>query len=129
MEHLLLWPCPPAELEAQLHHGWFERLEHITTTQLESVGAALFGKRVHTITHPGDLWLKGDSKTTVLTVIKEGFQVLETKGHHRIYVVDPSKGHSTTVHGNTVVINIKVCHESRVLLTRVSTALTAWAVR
>ncbi len=27
----------------------------------------------------GDLWLKGDAKTTVLTVIKEGFQVLEPK--------------------------------------------------
>ncbi len=72
------------------------------------MGASLCGKKVANVTHPGDLWLKGDSKTTVLTVIKEGFQVLEAKGHHRIFVVDPAKAHSTTVQGNTVVINIKV---------------------
>lgn len=30
------------------------------------------------------------------------------QGHHRIFVVDPAKAHTVTVHGSTVVINIKV---------------------
>lgn len=34
---------------------------------------------LHCTATAGDLWLKGDAKTTVLTVIKEGFQVLEKK--------------------------------------------------
>ncbi|PNW75473.1 hypothetical protein CHLRE_12g528000v5 [Chlamydomonas reinhardtii] len=95
------------ELETQLGHGWFERMSTIKAAELEAVGSAVCAKKVHTVTHPGDLWLKGDAKTTVLTVIKEGFQVLEPKGHHRIFVVDPAKAHSVTVSGNTVVINIK----------------------
>ncbi|EFJ45381.1 hypothetical protein VOLCADRAFT_109874 [Volvox carteri f. nagariensis] len=95
------------ELESQLGHGWFDRLAQIKASELEAIGSSLCSKKVYTVTHPGDLWLKGDSKTTVLTVIKEGFQVLEPKGHHRIFVVDPAKAHTVTVHGSTVVINIK----------------------
>ncbi len=110
-EHTWRRPCSCfciTELESQLGHGWFDKLDSVSDAQLESVGASLCGKKVANVTHPGDLWLKGDARTSVLTVIKEGFQVLETKGHHRIYVVDPAKAHSTTVHGNTVVINTKV---------------------
>ncbi|KXZ52801.1 hypothetical protein GPECTOR_8g188 [Gonium pectorale] len=95
------------ELESQLGHGWFDRMSQIKASELEPVGTNVTAKKVHTVTHPGDLWLKGDQKTTVLTVIKEGFQVLEPKGHHRIFVVDPAKAHTITVHGATVVINIK----------------------
>ncbi|PNH12790.1 SNF1-related protein kinase regulatory subunit gamma-1-like [Tetrabaena socialis] len=95
------------ELESQLGHGWFDRLSAITAAELDAVGSTVCLKKVHTATHPGDLWLKGDAKTTVLTVIKEGFQVLEPKGHHRIFVVDPAKAHTMTVSGQTVVINIK----------------------
>nr|AAA96956.1 protein kinase [Chlamydomonas reinhardtii] len=81
------------ELETQLGHGWFERMSTIKAADVEAVGTAVCAKKVHTVTHPGDLWLKGDAKTTVLTVIKEGFQVLDRKGHHRIFVVDPRKAH------------------------------------
>ncbi|GFR43787.1 hypothetical protein Agub_g4904 [Astrephomene gubernaculifera] len=95
------------ELDAQLGKSWFDRLGQLTAAELQAVGASMCAKKVSNVTHPGDLWLKGDSKTTVLTVIKEGFQVLESKGHHRIYVVDPAKAHSITVSGSTVVINIK----------------------
>ncbi|KAG2498893.1 hypothetical protein HYH03_003084 [Edaphochlamys debaryana] len=95
------------ELDSQLGKGWFERLSSIKAAELEAVGTSVTSKKVASVTHPGDLWLKGDSKTTVLTVIKEGFQVLEPKGHHRIFVVDPAKAHTVTVSGATVVINIK----------------------
>mmetsp|Transcript_11200 Transcript_11200/g.20275 ORF Transcript_11200/g.20275 Transcript_11200/m.20275 type:complete len:403 (-) Transcript_11200:1907-3115(-) len=94
-------------LESILGNKWFEKVGSVTKDDLESVGKTLGSKKVTSICHEGDLWLKGDEKTTVLTVIREGFRVLDTKGHHRIFVVDPAKSHSTTVQGQTVVINIK----------------------
>jgi hypothetical protein len=38
-----------------------------------------------------DLWMKGDANTTMMSVLREGFQIEQTRVHHRIYVCDPAK--------------------------------------
>ncbi len=35
--------------------------------------------------------MKGDAGTTLMSVLREGFQIEQTRVHHRIYVCDPAK--------------------------------------
>jgi predicted RNA binding protein YcfA (HicA-like mRNA interferase family) len=35
--------------------------------------------------------MKGDANTTMMSVLREGFQIEQTRVHHRIYVCDPAK--------------------------------------
>ncbi len=39
--------------------------------------------------------MKGDASTTLMSVLREGFQIEQTRVHHRIYVCDPAKVRST----------------------------------
>lgn len=35
--------------------------------------------------------MKGDASTNLMAVLREGFQIEQTRVHHRIYVCDPAK--------------------------------------
>lgn len=35
--------------------------------------------------------MRGDASTTLMSVLREGFQIENTRVHHRIYVCDPAK--------------------------------------
>lgn len=60
-----------------------------------------------------DLWMKGDATTTLMSVLREGFQIENTRVHHRIYVCDPAKAtHRVAQTGATTVVNITEGTES-----------------
>lgn len=78
-------------LEANLGEGYLDNLAEVSAEELNTIGAFYASKSAATVLHEADLWMKGDASTTLMAVLREGFQIEQTRVHHRIYVCDPSK--------------------------------------
>lgn len=99
-------------LEANLGEGYLDNLSEVSAEELNTIGAFYASKPASGVLHEADLWMKGDANTTLMSVLREGFQIEQTRVHHRIYVCDPSKAShrvasmSTGTGPSPTVINI-----------------------
>mmetsp|Transcript_12252 Transcript_12252/g.29870 ORF Transcript_12252/g.29870 Transcript_12252/m.29870 type:complete len:380 (-) Transcript_12252:561-1700(-) len=78
-------------LEANLGEGYLDDLKSVSAEELDSLGNFFASKPAESALHEADLWMKGDHTTTLISVLREGFQIENTRVHHRIYVCDPAK--------------------------------------
>lgn len=78
-------------LEANLGEGYLDDLSTVTADELNSLGAFFSSKPAESALHEADLWMKGDHTTTLMSVLREGFYIENTRVHHRIFVCDPAK--------------------------------------
>ncbi|KAJ9518243.1 hypothetical protein QJQ45_010149 [Haematococcus lacustris] len=78
-------------LEANLGEGYLDNLSGVSAEELNGLGTFYASKPAASVLHEADLWMKGDAATTLMAVLREGFQIEQTRVHHRIYVCDPAK--------------------------------------
>mmetsp|Transcript_27440 Transcript_27440/g.60021 ORF Transcript_27440/g.60021 Transcript_27440/m.60021 type:complete len:324 (-) Transcript_27440:770-1741(-) len=74
--------------------------EEAADKALTTVGEYFSSKTVESLVHVADMWMKGDTATTLLSVILNGFHV-KGKVHHRIFVCEQAG--ASTWHPSHVV--------------------------
>mmetsp|Transcript_4244 Transcript_4244/g.7022 ORF Transcript_4244/g.7022 Transcript_4244/m.7022 type:complete len:393 (-) Transcript_4244:651-1829(-) len=78
-------------LDANLGEGYLDDLTTLSVEELTGLGSFFSNKPAESVLHEADLWMRGDASTTLMSVLREGFQIEQTRVHHRIYVCDPAK--------------------------------------
>lgn len=95
------------EMDTNLGEHWVDNISEISAAKLQEIGAHFTSRTITSMIHAGDLWLRGDDKTSLMSVILEGFAIKENKAHHRIFVCDPTKAASIDIHDKTTVLNFE----------------------
>lgn len=84
---------------------WLEEHPRLGIAELTAIGTEYGNKRIESLLHGGELWFQGDSDTSLLKIIEDGFRVKvpprihspkhSLRVHHRVAVFDILPGEQT----------------------------------